>query len=265
MPTFEIDGGERFVRERGDRQAPVALFLHPFMLNSRFWWDQLAGLSDIRRCLAPDLPGFGRSDPLRVDRIDLQEYADDVLRCLDQWGVAEPVDVVGLSGSAIVSVLLAVRAPDRVRSLALMSAPFIATMGEVYDRYKSEMARLAVVEDKGVVVRRMLDYVVGPGLGLLERARYRSMFEETRYEMLVAFLTRTSVTLPNDLNARLTMPILFPIGEHDTLVSPDQTKAQAEALPDARIQRIDGCGRFPPLERPDQLNSALRRFWEAVK
>ena len=261
MGCFEIDGRERFVRTRGASDLPPAVFLHPFMLNSRFWWDQLDGLSDIRFCLAPDLPGFGRSDPLRIDRIDLGEYADDLLRCLDVWGIGDPVDLVGLSGSAIVAALAAARAPHRVRSLTLMSAPFIETMGEAYDRYKAEMARLVVVEGKAVVYRRMLDYVVGPGLGLAERARYRSMFEETRAEMFVAFFTRTTVKLPQDLAARLDLPVLFPIGENDTLISPEQAQAQADTLGNARVERIDGCGRFPPIERPDRLNAALRRFW----
>jgi pimeloyl-ACP methyl ester carboxylesterase len=261
MGCFEIDGRERFVRTRGASDLPPAVFLHPFMLNSRFWWDQLEGLSDIRFCLAPDLPGFGRSDPLRIDRIDLGEYANDLLRCLDTWGIDGPVDLVGLSGSAIVAVLAAALAPERIRSLALMSAPFIETMGEAYDRYKAEMARLVVVEDKSVVYRRMLDYVVGPGLGLTARARYRSMFEETRAEMFVAFLTQTSVRLPEDLSTRLAMPVLFPVGEHDTLISPEAAQAQAGTLANARIERIDSCGRFPPIEQPDRLNAALRRFW----
>lgn len=261
MPAYSLNGQERYARRAGDPELPTAVFLHPLMLNSMFWWDQLRGLGDVRHCIAPDLPGFGRSEPLRLDGIDLGELARDVLACLDEWGVRQPVDLVGLSASALVAALVAAAAPKRVRSLTLMSAPFIETMGEAYDRYRSEMARLAVVEDKGVVFRRMLDYVVGPNLGLMERARYRSMLEETRYEMLVAFLTRTTVALPADLDRRLTMPILFPVGEHDTLMSPSQAGEQASRFADARVETIDGCGRFPPLERPAALNDALRRFW----
>lgn len=259
--VFEVDGRERFARMRGSPELPCAVFVHPFMLNSLFWWDQLEGLSNVRHCVALDLPGFGRSEPFDLRAIDLEAYARDLLRTFDALGIAGPVDLVGLSGSAMVSVIAAVAAPERVASLTLMSAPFIDSMGPAYDRYRAEMARLAVVEDKGVVFRRMLDYVVGRSLGLPERARYRSMLEETRYEMLVAFLTNTKFALPGDIAGRLIQPVLFPVGDQDSLISPDQTQAQAGTLRDARVVVLPDCGRFPPIEAPTALNAALEEFW----
>jgi pimeloyl-ACP methyl ester carboxylesterase len=261
MPTrsLTIGDGERTYRRAGN--GPPALFVHPFMLNSRFWLDQLSGLADVRTCWAPDLPGFGGSDPLRLDRIDLGEYADDLIGWLDAVGIREPVDAVGLSGSAIVVALACYRAPDRFRSLTLMSAPFRSTMGEAYDRYKAEMARMAVVEDKSVMFRRMTEYVTGSGMSLLAKARYRSMMEDTRLESIVAFMTATRVELPDDLAERLTVPVLLPIGDGDTLIGAEEARALAARMPQGRVAAITGSGRFPPLERPDLLNACLREFW----
>ena len=36
--------------------GPVALFVHGVVLNKHLWRHQLAGLSDIRRCIAVDHP-----------------------------------------------------------------------------------------------------------------------------------------------------------------------------------------------------------------
>jgi pimeloyl-ACP methyl ester carboxylesterase len=215
----------------------------------------------VRTCWAPDLPGFGGSEPLRLDRIDLGEYADDLLAWLDAVGVDEPVDAVGLSGSALVVALACYRSPARFRSLTLMSAPFRSTMGEAYDRYKAEMARLAVVEDKGVMFRRMTEYVTGAGMSLLAKARYRSMMEDTRLESIVAFMTATRVELPGDLAERLPVPVLLPIGDGDTLIGADEARALAARMPRGHVADVAGSGRFPPLERPEALNALLREFW----
>src|SRR3954465_8673694 len=36
-------------------RGPVAVFLHGVLLNGYLWRHQLAGLADLRRCIAPDL------------------------------------------------------------------------------------------------------------------------------------------------------------------------------------------------------------------
>ncbi|MDI6949536.1 alpha/beta fold hydrolase, partial [Serratia sp. Se-RSmG] len=46
--------------EKGE--GPVALFIHGLMVNSYLWRHQLVGLSDIRRCIAPDLLAHGHTD-----------------------------------------------------------------------------------------------------------------------------------------------------------------------------------------------------------
>src|SRR5499433_2354014 len=48
-------------------QGPVALFVHGVLLNGHLWRHQLAALSDIRRCLAPDLLAHGDTE-IRPDQ-----------------------------------------------------------------------------------------------------------------------------------------------------------------------------------------------------
>jgi pimeloyl-ACP methyl ester carboxylesterase len=42
--------------------GPVALFVHDVVLNKHLWRHQLAGLSDIRRCVAVDLLAHGDTE-----------------------------------------------------------------------------------------------------------------------------------------------------------------------------------------------------------
>src|SRR3972149_3767116 len=50
-----------FYREAGE--GPLAVFVHGFPLDHSVWLDQLKGLAHVRRCVALDLRGFGKSDP----------------------------------------------------------------------------------------------------------------------------------------------------------------------------------------------------------
>ncbi|MGH9197635.1 MAG: alpha/beta fold hydrolase, partial [Acidimicrobiia bacterium] len=75
--------------------GPVLLLVHGFPLDSTLWEKQLEGLKDIRRVVAVDLRGRGKSkaDPNGWS-VDL--YADDVAKTIDSLG-GDPVDVAGLS------------------------------------------------------------------------------------------------------------------------------------------------------------------------
>ncbi len=94
------------------------LLLHPVGLDSLWWQPFAARLSPGFRVIAPDLRGHGLSDPLRAE-VELGELADDaaeLLRLLD----SPPAHVVGLSMGGMVAQYLAIRHPERVRSLALL-------------------------------------------------------------------------------------------------------------------------------------------------
>jgi pimeloyl-ACP methyl ester carboxylesterase len=52
-----------YVRETGSRGSPAVLFLHGVGNSGAMWQRHMAELEGLH-CLAPDLPGFGRSNSL---------------------------------------------------------------------------------------------------------------------------------------------------------------------------------------------------------
>ena len=62
------------VHEFGSPGMPAVVFLHGAGASGRMWRDHMARLGDRFHCLAPDLPGFGRSNHLRPLTVD--ETAD---------------------------------------------------------------------------------------------------------------------------------------------------------------------------------------------
>jgi pimeloyl-ACP methyl ester carboxylesterase len=117
MPHLRVEDVLLHYRERG--AGPLALLVHGYPLDSTLWLDQLEDLADLRRCVAPDLRGFGLSGPTRLPALTMERHADDLAGLVRALG-ADAADVVGLSMGGYVALALVERHPQLVRSLALV-------------------------------------------------------------------------------------------------------------------------------------------------
>jgi pimeloyl-ACP methyl ester carboxylesterase len=116
-----VDGAVVRVLEAGDPTAPTLLFLHGWGLTPACYLDGIYRLTAAGvRVVAPCLPGFGGSDALPLDRVDLPAYAFRVARLLEALGEDGPVFVAGHSFGGGVALQLATDRPDLVRSLTLV-------------------------------------------------------------------------------------------------------------------------------------------------
>lgn len=105
--------------EAGATAASELLLLHGFVQASWCWRDVIEPLARTRRVHAVCVPGFGWSDKPRVS-YRLGDQAERLLAFLDAQGIAR-VDVAGCSLGGSLALELALRAPDRVRSLILIN------------------------------------------------------------------------------------------------------------------------------------------------
>jgi pimeloyl-ACP methyl ester carboxylesterase len=103
----------------------VILFLHGAGASGRMWRKHLDRLGDRYHCLAPDLPGFGRSRDLApLSRVETTRL---VASLLDARVPGQPVHVVGLSwGGAIAHTLLATR-PEIVGRVVIDGAGLLTS------------------------------------------------------------------------------------------------------------------------------------------
>jgi pimeloyl-ACP methyl ester carboxylesterase len=261
--TVELGRATLFYREAG--KGRPAVFVHALLTDSRTWNDQLLGLADRSRMFAPDLSGQGYSSQWYADKISSDAYADELLEFIDALRLREPVDVVGLSGGGMIAAIACARRPEACRSLVLISTVFDGSATDAAGiRYRAENARTVVIEGKDTLFRRFNEYIVAPGAPLRARARYRTMLEQTPYEQFVAFLTTAEGVSRADLPARLKLPVMIPVGQGDTVLTPAMAEKTAAQFPDARVVVLPSVGRLLPLESPQEFNDALRRFWSEL-
>ena len=103
--------------------APV-LFVHGNVASSRFFEESLAALPPYYRGLAPDLRGFGRSEPKPVDATrGMRDLSDDLYELMKALGYAEDrkVHLVGWSLGGGAAMQYAIDHPEEVASLTLIS------------------------------------------------------------------------------------------------------------------------------------------------
>jgi pimeloyl-ACP methyl ester carboxylesterase len=94
------------------------LFVHGVLLNGQLWRHQLAGLSDIRRCLALDLLAHGDTEIASHQDVSVTANAKMLHEFLDALSI-DQVDLVGNDSGGGIAQIFAALHPERVRSLTL--------------------------------------------------------------------------------------------------------------------------------------------------
>ncbi|MHC4717235.1 MAG: alpha/beta fold hydrolase, partial [Planctomycetota bacterium] len=108
-------------RAQNSDNAPAILLLHgnPLAAESTFE-PMLSLLSSTGRVIAPDLPGFGASTRSIAD-YSIRSHGAYMLDLLDQLNIPS-VHIVAYSMGGGVALNLAAMAPERVRSITMLSA-----------------------------------------------------------------------------------------------------------------------------------------------
>ncbi|MCY1073125.1 alpha/beta fold hydrolase [Archangium lansingense] len=105
-------------RMAGEEGFPV-LFVHGNCSSSAFFESLLSRLPAGLRGIAPDLRGYGDTEPKPIDATrGMRDHSDDVLSLMDALGLARALFVAHSAGAGVV-MQLAIDHPERVAGLVL--------------------------------------------------------------------------------------------------------------------------------------------------
>ena len=250
------------------------VFIHGLGACWQTWLEQLPRFARTHRCIAMDLPGFGRSEMPRDD-ISMEAYAQIVAEMCKELGV-ERATVVGNSMGGFVGAELAIRRPELVDKLVLVSA---AVFWQEYRRARPlvALARSSEATVGRAVVHGQKAIAVRPRIRAaaltLGGFRYPHLLgREMQMELLIharrtagfvpALMALASFPLREEL-PKIACPTLIVWGTDDTLVSVRHAKELARLIPDAEKVIFERTGHIPMIERPQRFNAALEAFLAA--
>jgi pimeloyl-ACP methyl ester carboxylesterase len=221
--------GGMYVHESGDPAAPTVVFLHGGGVSGRMWRDHMVRLTRFH-CLAPDLPGFGRSSHLPPR--SRAETADVIAELIGSRAAAGRAHVVGLSWGGGVAHALLGRHPGLVDRVVIDGAgvlpwwgnrPFLLAITAIspFLHTRPVVAALAATVSMDEVGREDL------------RTASRRAFREAFVEGFKGGISSEEAEAPS--------PTLLVAGEKERVVR-ESNAAQAALMPNAVARFAPGLG-----------------------
>ena len=274
--NVEIPSGRISYLEQGN--GPVALFVHGVLLNSYLWRHQLAGLSDIRRCIAVDLLAHGDTEIAPDQDVSVTANAKMLREFLDVLKI-DQVDLVGNDSGGGIAQIFAALNPERVRSLTLTDCdthdnwppeafkPFLAmaAAGGLSGTLNAMLSDKQVYRSAGALgpayehPEQVSDDTIETYLRPLVRSERRT---HDLQRFLAAFDNSHTVAVQNQLK-KLNAPTLIVWGTDDVYFDLKWSHWLADNIPGTRRRvEIQDARIFFPEERWQEFNEELRAHWQ---
>jgi pimeloyl-ACP methyl ester carboxylesterase len=237
------------------------VLLHAFPLSAEMWRPQLDDVPRGWRLIAPDLLGFGQSDPVPASG-SVEQAAGDVVALLDALGIQRAV-VGGLSMGGYMTFAVLRRAPERLAGLVLADTKAGA------DTPAGREGRLKMLDrlregGPAVIAADMVPKLVSTHSTAADAelpVRLRRAIEAAPAGAIEAaiHMLKDRPDSTADL-ARITVPTLIVVGSEDTLTPPSESAAMHRAVPQSQLVTIPHAGHLSNLEAPAAFNRALASF-----
>lgn len=246
----------------GNDTDPPLLLLPPLGRDRGSWRAQTPYFAERYRTITTDTRGTGASREL-TDGFTIDQFAADALVVLDALGVKQ-AHVAGWSMGSAVAMAVALRAPERVRSLSLYT-PWCRTDAALKDRF---LAMRVLADDLVDVEEHTLRLILSPDAleGIPDvRAAAAEATLDPGYPSRDALLGHLDASIAHDVLDRLaevTCPTLVISGQADALTPAYLAEQVAVAIPGSEYEELTGpsSSHALPLELTNEFNQIARSF-----
>ena len=234
-----VNGRRMHARASGNvTRAPLVL-VHGLGVSSLYFVRLMRSFGEDFHVLAPDLPGFGRSDA-PDHTLSLEMLADELRAWMDARGLQRPI-LLGNSMGCQVLINLAVAAPSRIGKLVLVGPtvdPRFRTFGRQLPRWLIE----ATHEPLGIFPILLSDYARCGVQRFLVTARF-------------ALDDR-----PEDKLPAIAAPTLVVRGERDAVVSHAWAKQVTSLLVNGRLATVRAAPHAAHHSAPSSVARLVEEF-----
>ena len=258
------DGARIHYQVTGRPSGPPILFIQGLGADKNGWNLQRLATAPWYRGIALDNRGAGRSDKPH-GAYSLEQMADDAIAVLDDVGV-ETAHVVGASMGGAITQILAVKYPERTRSITLA-----CTAGRNHpwrEELLSSWRDTALDRGIGAMGHEAARWVIGPRsfrrilpaigwLGPLAPARPAHAFAAQCDAILAAGDSHQELI---QLLPTISVPTMVLVGNQDILTPRGDSEDLAATIPTAELVVISGAAHGFMVEHATTFNRVLLDF-----
>ena len=251
------------------------IFIHGLSSNLEAWKRNVSELKEDYRCIAVDLPGYGKSSR-NLTSYSLSDYAD-FLKCFIEKKHLRNVVLVGHSMGGQIAIHAVLSSPELFEKLILIAPAGIETFSEqeaavLKSTYTSAMVVNSTPEQ--VTANYKLNFHTFPvdaEFMVEDRIKMKGTVDFPDYAEMVVNNVHAMLNEPvYDRLDKLAKPVLILYGNNDLLIPnrffhPDQTieslvKDAEEKIPDLKVEIINEAGHFVNFEKPGEVNREIIKF-----
>lgn len=250
------------------------IFIHGLGSYLPAWQKNINVLKENYRCIAVDLPGYGKSSKKPHSGM-LTFYADVMSQFMEQMGIEQAV-FTGHSMGGQISMIMALEYPEKVKKLVLVSPAGFERFTEGQKEWFREVMTLKGVKLTPVdAIETNLAYNFynlpeDAQFMITDRIAMRHAEDFDSYCYVVVQSVHGMVDQPViDKLDQIKQPVLILFGENDNLIpnrylNPGKTYDVAivgdENIPDSKLVMVPKCGHFLQFEKADVLNEEINAF-----
>ena len=267
MPFVHVADGSRIHYEVTGRPGATPILMIQGLGASKNAWNlQRIAMATRFRSISLDNRGAGRSDK-PTQPFTLEQMADDAIAVLDAAGV-ETAHVVGASMGGVISQIIAVKYPHRVRSLTLVCTacrnhPWRQELLQSWAHTAEEKGMIEVGKEAAQWVmsprsfRRLVPAFTWMGPLAALRPRYSFVSQ-------IQAILDTREDLVDELSS-ITAPTMVIVGNQDILTPRGDSEEIAERIPNAELVVISGAAHGLMMEHSTTFNKILIEFLQRTE
>ena len=260
MPTIQANGIQLYFEQHGwDNPGDVLVLSNGILMSTASWAYQTPVLSRHCRLLLYDCRGMWQSEH-PPGPYTMEQHADDLAALLQVLGV-ETAHIGGISYGAEVSMVFALRYPERTRSLILSSA--VSQVDPLLRGMMDGWISAVRAKDADMLFEVTLPVnfserwiAANPAALQAARQRYRNLDMDAFLELLLSF---SQLDITADLH-RIGAPALVMVGEEDILKPRKYAEIIAAQIPNSEFVVIPHAGHAVLWEQASVFNSLILGF-----
>lgn len=260
MPFANVNGQRLYYEDSGG-DGPCVLFSHGFLMDHSMFDRQVEVLAPRYRVVTWDERAFGQTE-WDGRPFTYWDSASDALGLLDTLGIQRAV-LGGMSQGGFLSLRAALKAPERVRGLVLISTQAGIDPPDVIASYRQMMDTWLSAGPIEPLVHGVAGIILGPPdkwepwVG-----RWRGVPKERFKEPTMCLLEREDITARL---AEITAPAIVFHGTADHAIPMARAEALAAGLSGAGpVVKVEGAAHAANLTHADQVNPHLLRFLDSL-